>query len=64
MCDSTSDQDFQIFGSTCSQKAKEKDKKKSTHSSPLAEANTNATEAQSDMVLVLSEIKANGSRLE
>lgn len=64
MSDHTSDKDFLIFGSTRSQKAKEKDKKKTTHSSPLAEANANAIEVQSDMALVLSEIRANGSRLE
>ncbi|KAL1280067.1 hypothetical protein QQF64_014667 [Cirrhinus molitorella] len=52
------DKDFQIFGPTWSQTAKEKDKKKTTLSSPPAEANANATEAQSDMALVLSEIKA------
>lgn len=62
MSDPTSDKDFPIFGSTRSQKSKEKDKKKATHPAPLTEANT--TDTQSDMALVLSEVKANGSRLE
>ncbi|RXN11629.1 LINE-1 type transposase domain-containing 1 [Labeo rohita] len=66
MSDPVSDKDFPIFGSTRSQKAKEKDKKKTTQPALLVEANANAntTEPQSDMALVLSEIKANDSRLD
>lgn len=66
MSDPVSDKDFPIFSSTRSQKAKEKDKKKTTQPALLVEANANAntTEPQSDMALVLSEIKANGSRLD
>lgn len=60
MSDPSLDKEFPIFGSTRSQKAKEKDKKKTTSSPTEA----NVTETQSDMALILSEIKANGSRLD
>ncbi|XP_067234874.1 piggyBac transposable element-derived protein 4-like [Chanodichthys erythropterus] len=43
---------------------RKRQKEDHSHPSLLAEANGNATEAQSDMALILSEIKANGSRLE
>lgn len=64
MSDTPPVKDFPILGSTCSQKAKEKDKKKPTHHAPSADVNINATESHLDMSLILSEIKANGSRLD
>lgn len=64
MSDTPSDKEFPIFGSTRSQKAKEKDKKKPTQHVPSADANVNTAESHLDMSLILSEIKANGSRLD
>lgn len=64
MSDTQSDKDFPIFGSTRSQKAKEKDKKRPTHHAPSADADVNTAESHLDMSLILSEIKANGSRLD
>ncbi|KAL1270856.1 hypothetical protein QQF64_029872 [Cirrhinus molitorella] len=64
MSDAPSDKDFPSFASTRSQKAKEKDTKKPTVHGPSADANTNVSEPHLDMSLILSEIKANGSRLD
>lgn len=64
MSDTPSDKDFPIFASTRSQKAKEKDTKKPTVHAPSANANTDAADSHRDMSLILSEIKANGSRLD